>query len=253
MVARTLRRLDLTARSLFALIEPGSCFAGTLFEIALAADRSYMLYDKDRPAAIATSSMNAGGYPMTHGMTRLDVRFFGDAEQARRIAEEPRVRSDRRRGGRARDASSPTTSTTSTRFRSPSRKQVSLSPDALTGMEASLRFPAEKPATARSSRGCPPGRTGFSSAQRGRPDRCADLYGNPSARVRFQENLMQLHEKIPNNVNLSQDKRLAAGAGKWQPDYLKWWHEAGPSDFQATRSTCGPRSRWMRGGPTSTT
>ena len=62
-VARTLRRLDLTARSLYALIEPGSCFAGTLFEIALAADRSYMLYDKDRPAAIAVPGMNARRLP----------------------------------------------------------------------------------------------------------------------------------------------------------------------------------------------
>jgi benzoyl-CoA-dihydrodiol lyase len=140
-VARTLRRLDLTARSLFALIEPGSCFAGTLFEIALAADRSYMLYDKDRPAAIATSSMNAGAYPMTHGMARLDVRFFGDAEKARRIADEPRVYdpTDAEEAGLVTVVADDIDYLDEVRVAIEER--VSLSPDALTGMEASLRFP----------------------------------------------------------------------------------------------------------------
>jgi benzoyl-CoA-dihydrodiol lyase len=140
-VARTLRRLDLTARSLFALIEPGSCFAGTLFEIALAADRSYMLYDVDRPATIAISSMNAGAYPMTHGMTRLDVRFFGDPDKARRIADEPRVYdpTDAEEAGLVTVVADDIDYLDEVRVAIEER--VSLSPDALTGMEASLRFP----------------------------------------------------------------------------------------------------------------
>ena len=63
LMARVLRRLDLTAKSFFALIEPGSCFAGSLLELALAADRAYMLNDPARPTAIATSELNAGAFP----------------------------------------------------------------------------------------------------------------------------------------------------------------------------------------------
>ncbi|HEY6613893.1 MAG TPA: enoyl-CoA hydratase-related protein, partial [Vicinamibacterales bacterium] len=66
-IKRTLKRMDLTARSFFALIEPGSCFAGSLFELALAADRSYMLDDPDAPNAIAVSRMNGGPLPMSNG------------------------------------------------------------------------------------------------------------------------------------------------------------------------------------------
>src|SRR5262249_38847697 len=65
---RTLKRVDLTSRSFFALIEPGSCFAGTLFELALAADRSYMLDDPEQENAIALSPMNAGPLPMSNGL-----------------------------------------------------------------------------------------------------------------------------------------------------------------------------------------
>ena len=73
---RTLKRLDLTARSFFALMEAGSCFSGTLFELALAADRSYMLDDPDHPVAFALSPLNAGAYPMSNGLTRLQTRFL---------------------------------------------------------------------------------------------------------------------------------------------------------------------------------
>jgi benzoyl-CoA-dihydrodiol lyase len=145
-VARTLRRIDLTARSLFALIEPGSCFAGTLFEIALAADRSYMLYDKDRPAAIAISPLNRGAYPMTHGLTRLEVRFCGDADKARNIAENPRVYdpTDAEEAGLVTVVADEIDYLDEVRMAIEER--VSLSPDALTGMEASLRFPGAESA-----------------------------------------------------------------------------------------------------------
>ena len=140
-IARTLRRLDLTARSLFALIEPGSCFAGTLFEIALAADRSYMLYDKDRPASLAVSAQNGGAYPMTHGMTRLAVRFYGDPDKARQIAEAPCVYdpTDAEEAGLVTVVADEIDYADEVRVAIEER--VSLSPDALTGMEASLRFP----------------------------------------------------------------------------------------------------------------
>ena len=139
-IARTLRRLDLTARSLYALIEPGSCFAGTLFEIALAADRSYMLYDKDKPCAIAISPMNAGAYPMTHGMTRLAVRFYGDPEKAAELAGAPRVYdpTDAEEAGLVTVVADDIDYLDEVRVAIEER--VSLSPDALTGMEASLRF-----------------------------------------------------------------------------------------------------------------
>jgi len=140
-VARTLRRLDLTARSLYALIEPGSCFAGTLFEIALAADRSYMLYDKERPAELAVTAMNGGAYPMTHGMTRLAVRFYGEPGKAAEIAGKPRVYdpTDAEEAGLVTVVADEIDYADEVRVAVEER--VSLSPDALTGMEASLRFP----------------------------------------------------------------------------------------------------------------
>src|SRR5205807_6658042 len=75
---RTLKRLDLTARSFFALIEPGSAFGGSLFELALAADRSYMFHDDNEENVVALSAMNGGLLPMSNGLTRLQTRFLGD-------------------------------------------------------------------------------------------------------------------------------------------------------------------------------
>src|SRR5689334_22308244 len=75
---RTLKRLDMTSRSFFALIEPGSAFAGSLFELALAADRSYMLDDPERENFVWLSGMNAGLLPMGNGWSRLQTRFLGD-------------------------------------------------------------------------------------------------------------------------------------------------------------------------------
>ncbi|MDX1390225.1 MAG: enoyl-CoA hydratase/isomerase family protein, partial [Acidobacteriota bacterium] len=140
-IGRTLRRLDLTAKSLFALIEPGSCFAGTLFEIALAADRSYMLEDPEEDNAVAVSAMNAGAYPMSHGLSRLEARFLGDPEHARAIAVEPR----RYAPEEAVEAGLVTVVADDIDYEDEIRvaieERASLSPDALTGMEANLRFP----------------------------------------------------------------------------------------------------------------
>src|SRR5258708_23874857 len=73
-----LRRLDLTAKSFFAIIEPGSCFAGNLLELALSSDRTYMLNNPEQTIEIATTELNAGALPMSNGLTRLQSRFLAE-------------------------------------------------------------------------------------------------------------------------------------------------------------------------------
>ena len=101
---RVLKRVDLTSRSLVALVEPGSCFAGTLAELAFASDRSYMLIgtargDNKPPAAIALAEVNFGAYPMSNGLSRLASRFLGEPGDAR--CGQGRRSATCRRGGRA--------------------------------------------------------------------------------------------------------------------------------------------------------
>jgi benzoyl-CoA-dihydrodiol lyase len=139
-MGRVLRRLDLTAKSFFALAEPASCFAGNLLELLLASDRSYMLNDPERPVELAASEMNAGALPMSNGLTRLASRF---------LAEPGRVEEVFARGGRL-DAEAaeelglvtfaPDDLDWEDEVRVAIEERTSLSPDALTGMEASLRF-----------------------------------------------------------------------------------------------------------------
>src|SRR5690606_3092032 len=75
---RVLKRLDLTAKTFYALVEPGSAFAGSLYELALAADRIYMLDDPEHPTRIQLSSANRGRLPTSSGLSRLQARFYGD-------------------------------------------------------------------------------------------------------------------------------------------------------------------------------
>ncbi|WP_437591280.1 2,3-epoxybenzoyl-CoA dihydrolase [Sorangium sp. So ce1000] len=142
---RVLKRLDLTARSVFALIEPDSCFAGSLFELALAADRSYMLNgDGDErqasPASIALSSLNFGPLVMSNGLTRLASRFLGAPERVAALKErtEPLSAEEALEEGLCTFA--PDAMDWDDEVRLAIEERVSLSPDALTGMEASLRF-----------------------------------------------------------------------------------------------------------------
>jgi benzoyl-CoA-dihydrodiol lyase len=139
-VKRTLKRLDLTSRSFFALIEPGSCFAGTLFELALAADRSYMLDNPDERNSIALSAMNAGPLPMSNGLTRLQTRFLGQPGQVDTLLErgEPFGPQDAFDAGLVSFAPDDIDWDDEVRLAIESR--VALSPDALTAMEANLRF-----------------------------------------------------------------------------------------------------------------
>jgi benzoyl-CoA-dihydrodiol lyase len=137
---RTLKRLDLTARSFFALIEPGSCFAGTLFELAIAADRSYMLQDPEQDNAIALSAMNGGPLRMSNGLTRLETRFLADSQKViAALAHDGPFDAEE-----ALDAGlisfAPDELDWDDEVRLAIEGRAALSPDALTGMEANLRF-----------------------------------------------------------------------------------------------------------------
>lgn len=141
---RSFSRLDVSSRSLFALIEPGSCFAGSFLELALACDRSYMLMLPDEPARtpkLTVEEANFGLYPMATGQSRLERRFYGEAAALDAIRE---------RAGEPLDAdaafalglvtSNPDDIDWPDETRIAIEERVSMSPDALTGMEANLRF-----------------------------------------------------------------------------------------------------------------
>jgi benzoyl-CoA-dihydrodiol lyase len=143
---RVFKRLDVSSRSIFAIIEPGSCFTGTLLELALAADRSYMLDGTLEGIAspaptVRLTAMNFGPYPMVNGLTRLASRF---------LAEPARVDDLKRRLGEDLDAPAAAEAGLVTftpddidwedEIRVALEARAAFSPDALTGMEASLRF-----------------------------------------------------------------------------------------------------------------
>ena len=122
LMARTLRRLDLTGRSFFAVVDPESCFAGSLLELALAADRIY----RHEAASMATSPLNDGLLPMVHGVSRLEAR--GGSAEATVVLDEMDWEDE---------------------LRVAVEERVSLSLDALTGMEANLRFPGAENAASK--------------------------------------------------------------------------------------------------------
>jgi benzoyl-CoA-dihydrodiol lyase len=137
-IARTLRRLDLTAKSFFAIVEPGSCFAGNLLELLLASDRSYMLMDSD--AALAVSEMNAGALPMSNGLTRLQSRFLAEPEKVDDVFGEKKSFDTEEAEELGLITFAPDDLDWEDEIRVAIEERTSLSPDALTGMEASLRF-----------------------------------------------------------------------------------------------------------------
>jgi len=143
MLRRTLARLDVTSRSLFALIEPGSCFAGTLLEVALAADRSYMLDNEDEsaPAQIVVGDRNFGAYPLVNGQSRLQRRFHeesGPLEAIRARAGQRLAAAEALELGLVTFA--PDSIDWDDEVRMMLEERRALSPDALTGLEANLRF-----------------------------------------------------------------------------------------------------------------
>src|SRR5437870_5554657 len=138
LMKRALKRLDLTSRTVFALIEPGSCFAGSLLELALAADRSYMLDAPQGDLRVATTALNQGLLPLSNGLSRLESRLAGRPE---------RVREARSRTFSAQEAEGAGIVTLAVdeldyeeTIRLAVEERASLSPDALTGLEACLRF-----------------------------------------------------------------------------------------------------------------
>ncbi|NGO47011.1 2,3-epoxybenzoyl-CoA dihydrolase [Streptomyces ureilyticus] len=145
---RTLKRLDVTSRSLIALIEPGSCFAGLLLELALACDLQYMLDgppiedpDSDERAQLALSEANFGTFPMGNGLSRLQSRFYQEddhLEWLRREAGQPLSPAQARELGLVTDA--PDDIDWEDEIRIVLESRAALSPDALTGMEANHRF-----------------------------------------------------------------------------------------------------------------
>jgi benzoyl-CoA-dihydrodiol lyase len=144
---RLLKRIDLTSRSLVALIEPGSCFAGFLAEIAFACDRSYMLIgqfegDNRAPATMTLSAGNFGRYPMSNGLSRLATRFLGTPEAVEEL--EGRVGAALE-GEEAEELGLVTFAFDDIDWEDEIRifleERASFSPDAMTGMEANLRFP----------------------------------------------------------------------------------------------------------------
>ncbi|MGA8033354.1 MAG: 2,3-epoxybenzoyl-CoA dihydrolase [Casimicrobiaceae bacterium] len=144
MLRRTLSRLDVSSRTLFALVEPGSCFAGTLLELALAADRCYMLAlpdgDADAPV-LALSELNFGAYPRVDGLSRIDARYYRDADAIARV----KAAQGRRIPAAEALALGLVTATPDDldwrdEVRIALEERRAMSPDALTGMEANLRF-----------------------------------------------------------------------------------------------------------------
>jgi len=139
LVKRTLKRLDVTARSLFALIEPGSCFAGTLFELALVADRSYMLDDPEQDTSIALSA-SQGLLPMANGLTRLQTRFLGQPEHVAEVLGRGGAFDPQQAVESGLVSFAPDELDWDDEVRLAIESRAALSPDALTGMEANLRF-----------------------------------------------------------------------------------------------------------------
>ncbi len=139
-MARVLRRLDLTARSFFAIVEPGSCFAGNLLELMLAADRSYMLNDADAKVFINVSNLNAGAFPMSNGLTRLQSRFLAEPESVDEVFMEQKALDTEQADELGLVTFTPDELDWDDELRVAIEERTSLSPDALTGMEASLRF-----------------------------------------------------------------------------------------------------------------
>ncbi|HYU78058.1 MAG TPA: 2,3-epoxybenzoyl-CoA dihydrolase [Vicinamibacterales bacterium] len=139
-IRRTLKRLDLTSRSFFALVEPGNAFAGTLFDLALACDRIYMLNNPDESNTIQLSAMNAGAYPMSTGLSRLETRFLGEPQRVREVLNHDGPFDAQEALDAGLVSFAPDDMDWDDEVRLAIEARTAFSPDALTGMEANLRF-----------------------------------------------------------------------------------------------------------------
>ena len=141
LMKRALKRMDMTAKSFFALAEPGSCFAGSLLELALASDRIYMkdTDDEDAGVRIATSPMNAGAFLMGNGLSRLQTRFLGAPERVGRALEGGTMNTKQALAAGL-VTFAPDDIDWDDEIRIAFEERAAMSPDAMTGMEANLRF-----------------------------------------------------------------------------------------------------------------
>ena len=266
MLRRTLARLDVTSRSMYAILEPGSCFAGVLFELALAADRSYMLAlpEAEGPPRIALDEFNFGLLPAVNGRYRLETRFDGNAEALDALLEKR--------------------NTSLGPEEALELGLVTFAPDDL-DWEDEVRIAIEERASAFARRAH---RHGGQSALRGRrdagdqglrppvgvaelgvhpaelhrrtrraeavrkwvegavqlgesvgqkrviPPRLTPKSGARTWGTRLRESVMSINyqDRIPNNVDLGSNRTLQRALEHWQPEFLKWWEELGPKDFQ---------------------
>jgi len=143
MMRRTFARLDVTSRSLYSIVEPGSCFAGSFLEFALASDRVYMrdTQDAPEPAFVMLSRMNFGALPMVNGLSRLDARFYQDSAAVEALRQKIGAKlspSDALEAGLV--TAAPDELDWEDEVRQAIESRVAQSPDALTGLEANLRF-----------------------------------------------------------------------------------------------------------------
>ena len=138
-VKRVLKRVDNTAKSFYAIAEQGSCFVGTGLELALACDRTYLLNDPDAPVSLGATVANRGMFPMANGLSRLQTRFLAEPAAAERAAAEETMDAERANElGLATLA--PDSIDWEDELRLAIEERAAFSPDALTGMEANLRF-----------------------------------------------------------------------------------------------------------------
>ncbi len=139
--ARVLRRFDYTSKSFFALADEGSCFAGCLFELLMASDRSYMLLDDDEQVAVRVGPSNGDTYPMGTGISRLEAHFYADPNHVGQVLEIGEAIPTEK----AEELGLITVAADDIDWDDDVRiaieERVAMSPDSLTGMEASLRFP----------------------------------------------------------------------------------------------------------------
>jgi benzoyl-CoA-dihydrodiol lyase len=143
MMRRTFARIDVSSRSLYAIVEPGSCFAGTLFELALAADRVYMRdsQDGENVSTVVLSGMNFGALPMVNGLSRMTARFYQDSAQVGRLRNlTGKTLTVQEAMGAGLVTAAPDDLDWEDEIRQALESRAALSPDALTGLEANLRF-----------------------------------------------------------------------------------------------------------------
>jgi len=248
---RTFKRIEVSSRSVFALIEPGSCYAGTLLELALAADRSYMLEgarqsDARPPATIRLSELNFGAFPMVNGLTRLASRFLASPDawtSSARGSARTWTPLSRRRPASSRFT--PDDIDWDDEVRIALEERAAFSP---TRSPAWRRRSVRRARDAREQDLRPSLRVAeldLPALERRRPEgRAGGLRHGPAHRVRPEESVMasiDYSERIPNNVSLSENRRLQARARGVASEsfWTGGWVWARPASRRRT-CTCAP-------------